>query len=295
MFAQLLPVVLVDNQLPLLTLLVLLYYLFESCATDALEERRVDDLGKHSVGLHHDLIVQSLVAVGFQQELLAPALALTGYSAAVLLLLQATLNHHHDFLAAVDGFLEDWIVGFECCNLHCVNDAVRLGLTHLRQHRVLIERPFYEILERHFVNLIAKHPAEGVSSKHQASDFVFGFDRELPDSIVVEGLLTEGISLVELTGELVAFVDCSRPILDDVEGRTRITFLNDGLVLVVLLVDERRSDDILLLVGEVEKEADSVQTLPVFFVLPRNDLFNGLTECLSVDDPQMAGFGGPDR
>lgn len=57
MLSQLLSVVFVNDHLFLLVLLILLNYLLETNAPDTFEERRIDNLGQHPVGLHYDLVV----------------------------------------------------------------------------------------------------------------------------------------------------------------------------------------------------------------------------------------------
>lgn len=66
--------------------------------------------------------------------------------------------------------------------------------------------------------------------------------------------------------------------------------MNNRLIFVEFLRDESGSNDVFLVIGQIQKESDAIQTSSVLAVIPDNNFFDSLTEGLSINDPKTAGL-----
>lgn len=103
-------------------------------------------------------------------------------------------------------------------------------------------------------------------------------------------MLSKGVALTELADELGALVHRCDALLDVEHRRTWVTLLDDALVLIVFLADQRRGNDVLLVVGEVEEKPHPFKTFPVLVVIMDYDLLYCLPEGLAVYYPKAAGL-----
>jgi hypothetical protein len=108
-------------------------------------------------------------------------------------------------------------------------------------------------------------------------------------------LLSEGIGLLQLRHQFIALVDGGRAFFDDVEGGPGIAFVDDDLSLYIFLSDQGASDGIFVVVREIAEKSDIFHELLVLFVFLDDDLFDGLSEGVTVDGPKRAMLTGLNR
>lgn len=167
-----------------------------------------------AIGFHDNIVFEtSLIAKQLrldfilQHKLLTVYLGLDRNRVYVLVLLQRPFDNNYQLLtAAIVRVLFDYhVASLIAVDLHQIQDLEYLFFIQLRQMHTLLDCPFHEVPKRNHEDLVTKDLAQGLATQNQTGYVFVHPHRHLPDCVVEQRQLTEGITSLQFCHQLVSF------------------------------------------------------------------------------------------